>query len=324
MPLFIFISGYFFSDKDFLSFIKSKGKHLVCPLLLWNFFFGILCTILLHYGLIQFGEPLSFETLFIKPFTHGHQFVFNCPTWFVGTLVELQLLYWFLYRFCRRNHIVLSVVSVICYGAAYLMASHHWYPMYGDFMLAAEKVLILLIFYELGILYRLYGEKRDSFSVNRIAGLVILNGVLLGFVKGKLYATYSWMDMPDRIWIPLVTALSGMYLFLQAAELLKDKVKRDSLLGFIGEHTFSIMTLHLFFFWLLNTAFWQLKEYGIFPLRSFNYDQYKHNIFFRVTEHAPMVDGIYFLVGMGGSLLCVYLYERYKPVLWERIRAWRA
>ncbi len=315
MPLFIFISGYFFHDQPFLSFLKSKGKHLVWPLLFWNFVFGILCAVLLHYGWIRFGQPLSFETLLIAPFTHGHQFEFNIATWFVGTLVEVQLLYWCLYRLCRKNPILLLAVSLACYVASYIMADLRWYPTYGQFMLAAEKTLFCLIFYELGLLYREYGEKKDSFSVNRIAGLVILNGILLGFTGKHITSTIVWMKLAHPIWLPLVAALSGIYLYMQAAELLKDKVKRDSLLGFIGEHTFSIMTLHLFFFWLLNTGLLFLKQYGIFPLRSFDYDKYMHTIYFGIKGYSP----VYFLVGLGGALLCAYLYERYRPSVRRRL-----
>ena len=324
IPLFVFISGYFFHDAKFWTFLKSKWTHLVCPLLFWNLVFGILCTAFLHYGIIRFGEPLSFEALLIKPFTHGHQFTFNHPAWFVGTLVEVQLLYWTLYRICKKKHVLLVLVCLICYSVSYVMADYQWQKTYGGFMLATEKALFLLIFYELGLLYRLYGEKKDSFSVNRIAMIVIANGIFLGFVNGRIGSTYSWMKMTHPIWLPLAAALTGIYLYMQVAELLQDRVKRKSLLGFIGEHTFSILTFHMFFFWLLNTAFWQLKEYGIFPLRSFNYDKYMHNIYFRITEHAPMVNGIYFLVGLGGSLLCVYLYERYKPVARQWLRRLRA
>ena len=311
MPLFIFISGYFFHDKDFLSFLKSKGKHLVVPLLLWNLFFGLLCAVLHHYGLISFGSALSLKTLFVDPFTHGHQFAFNCPTWFVGTLIEVQFSYWILHRVCRKNHIALTILTFLLYLAAWTMGDNHWHRIYGNGMLAVEKVLFCLIFYECGVVYRLYIEKKDFFSVNRIAGLILFNGFLLGFVSRRITMGIAWMNMPHQILLPLVTALSGIYFYMQVADLLKDKVPRNSLLGYIGEHTFSIMTLHLSFFWLLNTAFWQLKEHGIFPLRSFDYDKYMHNVFFRVTEHAPMVDVFYFLAGLFGSLFCVYLYERF-------------
>ena len=324
MPLFMFISGYFFHDQNFASLLKSKAKHLLCPLLLWNLAFGILCAVLLHYGWIRFGAPLSLETLLLKPFMRGNHFVFTSPLWFVATLLEVQLLCWGLYRLCKKNLFVLAGMAFLCYAASLTMADHHWHQTYGEWMLAVERALFLFLFYVLGSLYRHYGEAKDSFSVNRVALLIILNGIILGFVSHNIIVNVFAMRMPHPMWLPLATSLIGIYLYMQAAEILKDKVKRNSLLGFIGEHTFSIMALHQFFFWVLNGVFFLLKEGGVFPLRSFHYDKYIQSPYFRITEHAPMVNGIYFLVGMGGSLLCVYLYERYKPVLWERIRAWRA
>ena len=190
-------------------------------------------------------------------------------------------------------------------------------------MLVAERALFLFLFYVLGSLYRHYGERRDSFSVNRIALLIILNGMILGFVSRGISMSVYGMGIPHPIWMPIVTSVTGIYLYMQVAEILKDKVKRNSLLGFIGEHTFSILALHAFFFWILNTCFFLLKQHGIFPLRSFKYDQYMQNTWFHITEHAPMINGIYFLVGMGGSLLCVYLYERYKPAALKWIRRLR-
>ena len=149
MPLFMFISGYFFHDSTLLSFMKSKVKHLIIPLLTWNLAFGIICTILLSCDLIHFGQSLSWKTVFIDPFIHGHQFVFNLATWFVGTLVELQLLYWILYRLCRRNHFALLVVSLVCYTVAWFMADNQWQKIYSGYFLPVEKVLFMLIFYEL-------------------------------------------------------------------------------------------------------------------------------------------------------------------------------
>lgn len=170
-------------------------------------------------------------------------------------------------------------------------------------------------------MYHQYLEKFDKFSVNRIAAILLLNGFLLGFVNHRISMTYSWMDVTYPIFVPLVAAMTGIYLYMQTAELLKDKVKRESLLGFIGEHTFPIMTLHLFFFWLLNLCFFGLKQLELFPLRSFDYDKFTHNIWFRISEHAPMNDVFYLLAGLGGSMLCVYLYEKVKPYLLKSVRS---
>ncbi len=299
MPLFIFISGYFFHDQNFASLLKSKAKHLLCPLYFWDLLFGILGTVLLHYGLIRMGTPLSLDTFFIKPFMRGSHYAFIGPLWFVATLLEVQLLCWGLYRLCKRNLFIVAGVGLLCYVAATMMADHQWHKTYGEWMLVAERALFLFLFYVLGSLYRRYGEKKDSFSVNRIALLIILNGILLGFVSRHIGIGVYSMSIPRPLWMPLLTSLSGIYLYMQAAEILKDKVKRNSLLGFIGEHTFSILALHAFFFWILNTGFLLLKQYGFFPLRSFNYDQYMRNTWFHITEHAPMVNGIYFLAGSG-------------------------
>lgn len=225
MPLFFFISGYFFHDKDFISFMKSKVKHLVIPLLSWNLIFGILCTVLLSYGLVHFGHPLSLKTLFIDSFTYGQAFEFNAPTWFVGTLVEVQIVYWLLHRFFKRNHVILLLLTLLFYLAAWTMADNQVHEFYGYGVLALEKVLFVLIFYEMGAVYHLFLEKKDLFSMNRIACLILFNGFLLGFVNPNLNTIVALMKVPHQMFLPLLTALSGIYFYLQIAELLKDKVK---------------------------------------------------------------------------------------------------
>lgn len=323
MPLFMFISGYFFHDKSFRAFIRSKAKHLIAPFLLWNFFFGLVCTFLRRSDIIAFGKDISLQTLLVEPFTSGHQFAFNLPTWFVGTLIEVQILYWCLHKLCRGNMKILTLLSGLSYGVSLYLAFHHFYPSHGPWMLAVEKVCFCLTFYQVGLLYKRFIEKRDSFSITKIVLLVIFNGILMGFISHDIGFTLSWMKFPThKLLLPFAAALSGIYLYMQAAELLKDKISRHSWLGFIGENSFSIMTLHLFFFWLLNTVFYYLKNFGVFLLRSFNYDQYMHNIFYRISEHAPMNNVFYFMAGLLGSCLCVYVWDRYKHLIfnqWKRV-----
>ena len=199
------------------------------------------------------------------------------------------------------------------------------------FCLGFETKFLTLFFFSISVgilLYKKYLERFDSFSVNRIAYMVFFNGILLGFVSRAITTTVVWMTVPHQILLSLVTAMSGIYLYMQISELLKDHVKRKSVLGFIGEHTFTIMASHLFFLWLLNTGFYLLKKWSLFPLRSFDYNRYTHEIYFRITEHAPVVDAFYLLAGLGGSMLCVYLYEKAKPrllqygrVLWHKVSA---
>ncbi|WP_288759812.1 acyltransferase family protein [uncultured Veillonella sp.] len=312
MPLFMFISGYFFHDKPFLTFLRKTGKRLLLPFLLWNFFFGAICTVLLKTGVIAFGTELSLCSFLIEPFISGHQFIFNLATWFVGALIIVQGVYWLLYRLCKKNMFFLTVVSFIAYFISLYLAFHHYYPNDGNVWLVIERTCFGLCFYHLGLLYKLYIERRDTFSILRIFTITCLNGILLGFVSQNISFVMVFMNFPSHaILLPLITSLTGIYLYMQIAELLKDKIPRDSLLGFVGENTFSFMALHSFFFWMLNTTFLWMKQLQIFPLRSFDYDRYMHDIYYRITEHAPMNDALYFLAGLIGSGICIYVWKRY-------------
>ena len=55
MPLFAFISGYFFSPKklDKLpSYLLSRVKKLLLPFFVWNLLYGILTNLLRYFGII--------------------------------------------------------------------------------------------------------------------------------------------------------------------------------------------------------------------------------------------------------------------------------
>lgn len=108
MPLFIFISGYFFYDTNVLSYVKKKAKSLLLPHLVWNFAYGVLVTLLLSYGLIKFGTTLSLKTVLWDPFIGGWQFHFNGPAWFIGTLFFVQILYLILKQLLGNKQIIIG------------------------------------------------------------------------------------------------------------------------------------------------------------------------------------------------------------------------
>lgn len=71
MPAFCFISGYFFKQEklnDYGTFILYKVKRLLIPFFFWNIIYGLFVNILKYFGIIYYGEMLSFKTVFIRPF----------------------------------------------------------------------------------------------------------------------------------------------------------------------------------------------------------------------------------------------------------------
>ena len=94
LGLFIFCSGYFYSDKAennvFKYFIK-KVKSLLIPLFIWNIIYGILVSFSHKFGFTIGGE-FNLYNLFIAPLINGHQFAYNLSGWFVVPLFLTEIL----------------------------------------------------------------------------------------------------------------------------------------------------------------------------------------------------------------------------------------
>lgn len=71
MPMFVFISGYFYSvkkEEHIFKTIWEKFKKIMLPFLIINLCYGIINTILRNAGIINYGRDISLYTLFIQPF----------------------------------------------------------------------------------------------------------------------------------------------------------------------------------------------------------------------------------------------------------------
>lgn len=318
LPLFFFISGYFFSDKPFKQFLIKKFKHLVVPFLMWNAFYGILINFLAAHELIAFyHQEITIKSLLWDPFTMGWQFIFNAASWFVGVLFPLQIFYWILYRSLKYNFkylclllILLHVLSLWLVFNGYTKVSYAgWFPNFG---LAVSRIFYSLIFYYLGHIYRLYLENKDVFSISRIISVFLCNALILGFVSKNITIAANAMQFPKHnYWMPFVLSVGGIYVCLQVAELLSKYIDANSMLHNIGRRSWDIMMHQHIFFWLVNFLIYMSISFGIISLESFDYDKYMHNIYFQIKGHYPVNQLIYFIAGLMGPVVCCCFYEKF-------------
>ena len=64
VPLFMFISGYFYRDEEEgqpLSYLKKKAKRLLLPYFIWNVVYGILAAVMRNFGGFAMGEAVSLK-----------------------------------------------------------------------------------------------------------------------------------------------------------------------------------------------------------------------------------------------------------------------
>ncbi len=95
VPLFMFISGYFYRDAEEgnpLAYLKKKAKRLLLPYFFWNVVYGLLAAALRAFGGFSMGEAVSLKTLFFTPFLNGYQFILNYAAWFVPVLFIVEVM----------------------------------------------------------------------------------------------------------------------------------------------------------------------------------------------------------------------------------------
>lgn len=287
----------------------------------WNAFYGILVTLLLWSGLTALGSPISLEGLLWEPFTYCWAYVFNGPSWFIGTLFLIQACYLLLRKYIHSD-ILLLVISYCGYAYSIVLANSGFSHLFYNAGITIERMLFCLIFYHLGYIYRYKLEKYDDFNFIKVIAIVLVNGCIISFITPDITTNIHHMAVQGKPrYIPLLTACTGIWLYLQIADLLKDRLNNvygGEIINYIGNHTFVIMVHHQFFFWLFNTFLLFLKNMHILSLNTFNYHLYMTEIYFRIGAYKPFSDILYVLAGVLGPICCCYLWEKLRVSIYRK------
>ena len=183
MPLFFIISGMMFNPEKYKtvkSLLKKRFITMICPYVLINFFAVLLFvgTKVLN-GTVS-GAPLIFKTLgynFSQIFiaSTSHTMEFNVPTWFVMTLLLVEVIYYFICK-CKNN--IVKFIIVLAIVVAGFFTSFETFPVdltkYLPWNFSAA--LFSLGFYYLGNISFNYIKKylsRDKEIENRTLILIL-------------------------------------------------------------------------------------------------------------------------------------------------------
>ena len=166
MPLFAFISGYFFrpgSEDDLGAYAKKKAVRLLGPYMAYNLIYGII-TQFLHGAGFAFGGSLNLHNLLIEPFITGHQFEYNLAAWFVPALFLVEMANVLLRRVLGKaadnEYAVTAVYMGIGIGGISLSLSGR----FEQGWLTLVRMMFLLPCYQWGTLYRQKLEEKDRIS----------------------------------------------------------------------------------------------------------------------------------------------------------------
>lgn len=283
LALFFFISGCLFKDKylnDVATFVERRIKSLLVPYFWYNLFY-MLVTILIAKLTGKFwGLPLSFKNFFITPFLNGHQFDLSCPLWFVTQLFMTMITFLFLFRVLNavsKNKFVHLIFFTIL-GILAIPFSK-WFAL-TPLMLIVIRTMFSLFFVYLGYFYVHYIKDNYNMFTPKWFGFVfVLQSILWMFNRDYdpehgigLSYVLVWARFDDQLFVPIVTALTGIWASLFTVKILYPFVKDIQFVKDMGNVTYHIMANHLLVMYIMTAIF--MWVHGIPVSERANHDIY--------------------------------------------------
>lgn len=327
MPLFFFVSGYFFKEAYVERphvFVKKKIKGLWLPYVKWCLLFIILHDLLLSINFYDietsaaFGSPYKFNDYAVV-IINALLFKYNSDPllggfWFIGQLFWSSVIacaFLFILKKMRIGFLssIMLAIPILCIGASVIAIIEKSIPIIG----INQRAFFCASIFLLGKLYSLFRQSyRDaeydtwryekSIIVNRwskilISVIVILIVAYTGIAghDSSLYTTKEWSLIPIKLLVQFI-AIIGC--FAIAEIILRSNHVVQFVLTYIGNHTMPILAIHFSAFKLVTL------------LMLFMYDMKLEKIAEFPTPHYDGAGWIccYVVVATGLSLLLNYLY----------------
>lgn len=328
VPLFMFISGYFYrreeEERPFL-YLKKKGKRLLLPYFVWNAVYGLIAWSLRTFGGFSMGDPISLKSLFLDPFLHGYQFIYNFAAWFVPSLFLIEVM-----NLCMRlvlkklrldrEWLILLGTLFVGMAVVQLSVGGHvwgWYKLPG-------RILFLYPCFQMGRFYREKLESRDTLGNVPYFGVVIGVQVLLHLCcNGLAYSSVWCTGFANGPVIPYMTVVSGIAFWLRVAKVLTplfeknrngrvsvqntDRKTRQSPAGgfflYLGRNTYAVMLHHIMAFMLVKMVLAGIAAHTGF-LSDFDFAEFHGNIdYYYLVKGSEAFRMVYLAAGIALPLL---------------------
>lgn len=319
VPLFMFISGYFYKDAEEehpLAYVKKKCVRLLIPYLTWNLFYGFVALFLRNCGLAM-GEGISFRTLFLMPFLHGYQFLYNYAAWFVPVLFVTEMMNLLMRLIARRlfklslqklEWLYLAGSLLIGMAVVYLAIGGH---VWGNYK-APGRILFLYPCFQMGQFYRKNLEEHDTLgSLPYFTILIGIQTLLHLCCNGLAFSSVWCTGFANGPLVPYLTIVSGIAFWLRIARLLTPLAGESRAVRYLGQNTFTVMMHHVMIFMLIKMILAGIAAHTGFCV-DFDFEQYRTNIDYiylvKGTEHFKMV---YLTAGVVIPLLIRYAVEQF-------------
>jgi len=254
MPMFAFISGYFFKEsncrswKHVVVYGVSKFRKLLLPYLGWVAFYNLLSQVLFRTG-FWLIPGLTIRDLIYCVVTSGVTSAFNSPAWFAPLLFSVCITYSvirLLFQKIWNDH--LAMILFITGGTIAVVLSGTGFNVPLHYMLL--KIPFFLQFFYIGLYFRKYLENHfDRLHTLWVCLIAVVINMALISRYGKDIAFPICSSMggfhSGNPMLPLVTSVTGTAFWLKISKKLVPILGHNRLVNYISDNTFFLMTHHI-------------------------------------------------------------------------------
>lgn len=329
LPLFIFISGYFYKQEEELHvgrFILKKIRTMIIPFYLVNGGFYLFQSFLRVFG-FSIGDTFSMKTWLLNPWKYTQPLSFAIPSWYLIAIFLTELVYILLRKFLsyilgkeeRLKESLLLLLSFI-FGIISVIYVQRKNP--EQLQVVYLRSVIMIFFFEYGYIYKKYLEERARCipDILYFTVVFIAQGIMLVLLHGKLDSGL-WGVKNGFDWHGItfyIEGIIGVAFWLRLSEWIAMIPKQFKLLVFIGKNTKWIMSFHLFGFFIMNTIIYLMlrTNNGMNLLRAiFDTGKYKSQIYYCISNKQLGI--IYLFSGVGVTYLLIKIGQFFKHFWWR-------
>lgn len=318
MPLFVFISGYFYKKQNVIKNIKHKTEKIFIPYMIWNvIMLGI--TIIID-RILKTNWAIGINK--VKVLNLGPLVTTNGPSWFVIMLFWVSILYNLIRNVIKPNKIndcILTIISIIAGLISVYLCVKGWNKK-SSLMLFVLRTLFYIQFYHLGYIFKEHIEDRikkaNKYIICSIC--VIINVILIAIYGDKVnfYATSNMRGF-SYWYLPIITSITGITFWYIIMDYVANKIKESKIITYIAQNTFFIMETHLLFANIINILFYIFNKMGIKYFLKFDTKSFIQSAWSGSAWNMNSRFGIIgFLLGITLSIALVTLINKGK----EKIR----
>lgn len=306
VPLFLFISGYFYRKEEEekpLLYVKKKAKRLLLPYFIWNLVYGVVSLALRTFGGFSMGDGISLKSLFLDPFLHGYQFIYNFAAWFVPALFLIEMM-----NLCMqmilgklrldREWLILSGSLAVGVAVVQLSIGGHVWGLYKT----AGRILFLYPCFQMGRFYKEKLEAHDRIGNLPYFAVVIGIQVLLHLCcNGLAYSSVWCTGFANGPVIPYVTVVSGVAFWLRVSKILAPLCGANFL--YLGRNTYAVMMHHIMAFMLVKAVLAGIAAHTGY-LSDFDFARFYADIdYYYLVKGSEAFQMVYLAAGVGLPLL---------------------